>query len=84
MIDKLFIEISNVFDNSTRLRTVTYELNKAAADKDYILVNKKMRELKSTCKQLKNSTDVLFRKYEEAKEMEILQEEEELRDDTTS
>lgn len=75
MIDKLFIEISNVFDNATLFRTVAYELNRAAAERDYQLLERKFNEMKQIKKKLKDSTDLLFRKYNEAKEEDLLEEE---------
>lgn len=73
MIDKLFIEISNVFDDATVFRTVAYELNRAAAERDYQLLDKKFKEMKTIRKKFKDSTDLLFRKYEEAKEADLLE-----------
>lgn len=75
MIDKLFIEISNVFEDATAFRTVAYELNRAAAERDYQLLERKFKEMKYIKKKLKDSTDLLFRKYEEAKESDLLEEE---------
>jgi len=68
MIDKLFIDIANVFEDISTLRTNSWELNKAAAERDYELVDNKMQDMKRMYKKLKGSMDDLLRKYNEVKQ----------------